>query len=162
MSGDWGNHGTDGFSVLDPGSCRRLLPLHHKRPHDHGMAALALGMRYFIGVFALGFLLGTVSTLWLAPVVGDVLAVAIELPMMLAFSWLWCRRLLAGRSLAMGGRAIIGGTAFLWLMLAELSLSLAFGGTLATHLAALLAPAGLLGLAGQLLFAALPLIPKAK
>lgn len=126
------------------------------------MTALALGLRYFIGVFALGFLLGTVRTLWLAPVVGDMLAVALELPLMLGFSGWWCRRLLAGQLLAMRGRAIMGGTAFLWLMLAELALSLAFGGTLATHLAALLAPAGLLGLGGQLLFAALPLIPKAK
>lgn len=125
------------------------------------MTALALGLRYFIGVFALGFLLGTVRTLWLAPMVGELAAVAIELPLMLGFSWWWCRRVLAGRLVAVGGRAVMGGTAFLWLMLAELGLSLAFGGTLVTHLAALVAPAGLLGLGGQLLFAALPLIPKA-
>uniref|UniRef100_UPI0013D942F5 hypothetical protein n=1 Tax=Sandarakinorhabdus rubra TaxID=2672568 RepID=UPI0013D942F5 len=55
-------------------------------------------------------------------------------------------------------RAVMGGTAFLWLMAAELGLSLAFGRTAGEHLAALLAPAGLLGLAGQILFAALPLL----
>jgi hypothetical protein len=126
------------------------------------MTGLGLGLRYFIGVFAAGFVLGTVRTLWLAPAIGDLAAVALELPAMLGFSWWWCRRLLAGPSAALAARALMGATAFLWLMLAELGLSLAFGGTLATHLAAMAAPAGLLGLGGQLLFAALPLITKAK
>jgi hypothetical protein len=43
-------------------------------------------------------------------------------------------------------------------MLAELGLSLAFGRTVAAHLAGLLTPAGLLGLVGQGLFAALPVL----
>lgn len=125
------------------------------------MTALALGLRYFAGVFAAGFLLGTVRTLWLAPAIGDLAAVAAELPVMLGFSWWWCRRLLRGGVLATGQRAVMGGSAFLWLMLAELALSLAFGRTAAEHLAGLLAPAGLLGLAGQLGFAALPVVLKA-
>jgi hypothetical protein len=124
------------------------------------MTALALGLRYFAGVFAVGFLLGTVRTLWLAPAVGEVAAVGIELPVMIGASWWWCRRLLVRRDLGTGARAVMGGSAFTLLMLAELALSLAFGRTAGEHLAAMLAPAGLLGLAGQLVFAGLPLIIK--
>ncbi|WP_156254329.1 hypothetical protein [Sandarakinorhabdus oryzae] len=124
------------------------------------MTALALGLRYFAGVFAVGFLLGTIRTLWLAPAIGDLAAVGVELPVMIGASWWWCQRLLAGRALTSAGRAIMGGSAFIWLMLAELALSLAFGRTVGEHLAAMRAPAGLLGLAGQLVFAALPLLIK--
>jgi hypothetical protein len=126
------------------------------------MTALFLGLRYFAGVFAVGFLLGTIRTLWLAPAVGDLAAVAVELPLMLGASWWWCWRLLAGRTLTMAGRAVMGGSGFAWLMAAELGLSLAFGGTLATHVAALAMPAGLLGLAGQVGFAALPFLTRAE
>lgn len=122
------------------------------------MTALALGLRYFAGVFAVGFLLGTIRTLWLAAAIGEVAAVAVELPIMVGVSWWWCRHLLTGRAAGWGERAAMGGTAFLWLMLAELALSLAFGRTLAAHLGAMLAPAGLLGLAGQLVFAGLPVL----
>lgn len=122
------------------------------------MSAPGLGLRYFAGVFAAGFVLGTVRIFWLGPAIGEVAAVAAELPVMLAIAAWWCRRLLRGTRLAAGQRLVMGGTAFLCLMVAELGLSLALGGTLATHLAALLAPAGLMGLAGQLVFAALPLL----
>jgi hypothetical protein len=125
------------------------------------MTALGLGLRYFLGVFALGFGLGTVRTLWLAPAIGDLAAVVVELPLMLGFGWWWCRRLLNGRTLGTGARAVMGGSAFAWLMLAELGLALAVGQGLAGWLAGLVTPAGRLGLAGQLAFAALPLIIKA-
>uniref|UniRef100_UPI001969E8F8 hypothetical protein n=1 Tax=Sandarakinorhabdus rubra TaxID=2672568 RepID=UPI001969E8F8 len=97
------------------------------------MAGLNLGLRYFAGVFAVGFALGTIRTLWLAPAIGELAAVAVELPVMLAASWWWCRRLLARRPLDTAGRAVMGGTAFLWLMAAELGLSLAFGRTAGEH-----------------------------
>src|SRR5690606_39056760 len=50
------------------------------RPILH--AALA----YWAAIFALGFVLGTVRTLWLAPAVGELAAVALELPVMLGAS----------------------------------------------------------------------------
>ncbi|WP_017666998.1 hypothetical protein [Sandarakinorhabdus sp. AAP62] len=124
------------------------------------MTALALGLRYFTGVFAVGFLLGTIRTLWLAPAMGDLAAVAVELPVMIAASWWWCRRLLAGQTLAMAERAVMGGSAFLLLMLAEFGLAMAFGRTPGVYWASFFTPAGLLGLAGQLGFAALPLFIK--
>lgn len=128
--------------------------------HDRPMSPVSLGLRYFAGVFAAGFVLGTLRTFWLAPAVGALPAVAAELPIMLGISWWWCSRLLARRPLTITGRAVMGGTAFAWLMLAEFGLALAFGQTPAAYAAALLAPPGLLGLAGQVAFAALPLIIK--
>ncbi|MXO70782.1 hypothetical protein [Alteraurantiacibacter buctensis] len=52
-------------------------------------------IRYWLGVFALGFTLGTVRTLWLEPALGPLAAVALELPVMLAASWWWAGRVLA-------------------------------------------------------------------
>jgi hypothetical protein len=125
------------------------------------MTALALGLRYFAGVFAIAFALGTIRTLWLAPAVGDLAAVGIEVPIILAVSWWWGRRLLARQPLGPAGRAVMGGTAFGWLMLAEFGLALAFGREPGDWLASFFTPAGLLGLAGQLGFAAIPLFIRA-
>ena len=124
------------------------------------MTAFALGLRYFAGVFAIAFALGTIRTLWLAPAVGALAAVALEVPVIWAVSWWWGRRLLTRQPLALAGRAVMGGTAFVWLMLAEFGLSQAFGRTPAEHLASFFTPAGLLGLAGQLAFAVLPVFIK--
>jgi hypothetical protein len=124
------------------------------------MTAFSLGMRYFVGVFAVGFLLGTIRTLWLAPAMGDLTAVAVELPVMIGASWWWGRWLLARQPLDTTGRAIMGGSAFVWLMLAEFGLSQAFGRASGDYLASFFTAEGMLGLAGQLLFAALPLIRK--
>ncbi len=125
------------------------------------MTALTLGLRYFAAVFAIAFALGTVRTVWLEPAVGRMVAVGIEVPIILAVSWWWGRRLLARQRLGLTGRAVMGGSSFLWLMLAELGLAQAFGQAPGAWVASLVTPAGLLGLAGQLGFAALPLIMKA-
>jgi hypothetical protein len=125
------------------------------------MTALALGLRYFAGVFAIAFALGTIRTLWLAPAVGAMAAVGIEVPIILAVSWWWGRRLLARQALNLAGRAVMGGSAFLLLMLAEFGLAMAFGRAPGVYWASFFTQAGLLGLAGQLGFAALPLIIKA-
>lgn len=51
------------------------------------------GIAYFALVFVLGFLLGTVRTLFVrdAPAAGRLLGVLIELPIMLSASWFLCR-----------------------------------------------------------------------
>jgi hypothetical protein len=118
------------------------------------MTALALGLRYFAGVFAIAFAMGTIRTLLLAPAIGALAAVAVEVPIILAVSWLWGRRLLARQKLGQAGRAVMGVSAFVWLMLAE------FGLAPGAYWASFFTPAGLLGLAGQLGFAALPLFIK--
>ena len=121
------------------------------------MTALLLGLRYFAGVFAVGFALGTIRTLWLVPRVGELVAVTIEMPIILVASWWWCGRLLARQPLGLAGRAVMGGSAFAWLMLAELALGQALGRTPTQLFAAMMTAAGLLGLAGQLGFAAMPM-----
>lgn len=125
------------------------------------MAAIRAGLLYFLGVFAIGFALGTVRTLLLVPRVGALAAVALELPLMLLASWWVCGAVLRRVALppARMLRLTMGVTAFSLLMLAELGLAVAgFGQTVAQYAAALAAPAGLLGLAGQIGFALMPLI----
>jgi hypothetical protein len=127
------------------------------------MTALLLGLRYFAGVFAVGFALGTIRTLWLVPRVGELVAVTIEMPIILVASWWWCSRLLLARQpLGPAGRAVMGGSAFAWLMLAELALGQALGRTPTQHFAAMVTPVGLLGLAGQLGFAAMPMFSRSR
>ena len=49
--------------------------------------ALVAGALYFIVLFAAGFVLGALRVLWLAPQLGVLLALLIELPIMLVFAW---------------------------------------------------------------------------
>ncbi|MFZ0097984.1 MAG: hypothetical protein WAK98_05840, partial [Gemmobacter sp.] len=102
-------------------------------------------------------LLGTVRTLLLEPRIGALPAVVLELPVMLGAAWVICDSLLRGRDLTMGARAVMGGTAFVLLMLAELALALVFGQALADHLRGYANPDQGLGLAGQVAFGLLPL-----
>jgi ABC-type uncharacterized transport system permease subunit len=122
-------------------------------------AALAAGVRYFLIAFAIGFALGTVRTLFVAPRFGDLAAVAIELPLMLAAAWLVCGRLVRRLPPGITPRAVMGGSAFVLLMVTEFAMSLwLFGRSPATYAAGLLNAAGLLGLAGQVAFALIPLV----
>jgi hypothetical protein len=122
------------------------------------MGLFRAALAYFAPVFALGFVLGTVRTLWLAPALGEVPAVAAELPVMLAASWLLARRVVRRHAVAGRGEALgLGLAAFALLLLAELALAVTLAGqSPADWAAALTRPAGALGLAGQALFALLP------
>lgn len=124
------------------------------------MIAVRAAFAYFAIVFATGFVLGTIRTLGLAPRLGEVAAVAVEIPFMLLVAALACRWLV--RRLAVPPRAadriVMGGLAFVLLMVAELCLALGFGTPPAAFLAGLAAPAGALGLAAQVVFALLPLV----
>lgn len=144
------------------------MPSHTPPPGPHAPGArpaapavatvLALAVGYFAAVFALGFVLGVVRTLALEPLLGRLLAVALELPLMLAWAW-WVSRWLLRRhpGLSPGRAAAMGAVALLCLLAAEAGLSLVLGGrSLAGHLALYREPAHALGLAGQLLFAAWP------
>ena len=120
------------------------------------MAALRAGVLYFLAVFALGFALGALRVLFIAPRVGELVAVCLELPVMLAFSWWICGRLARGLDGA-GARIAMGALAFALLMAAEAALAIqGFGLTLAGWLAGLLTLPGKVGLAGQLAFALMP------
>lgn len=112
---------------------------------------------YWAGIFALGFVLGTIRTFWLVPRIGELGAVACELPLMLAASWLWVGRVLRRYPLPERVAAIgMGAIAFAVLMASEAGLAIALGRSFSQWLGALWEPAGLLGLAGQIIFAAFP------
>lgn len=123
------------------------------------MTAIRLGVLYFAAVFAIGFVFGTFRTLVLAPRLGELAAVAIELPMMLSAAWIICGWLLRDRKASLSEATGMAAVAFLLLMLAEAALSVVLSGrTVTEHLALYSEPAHLLGLAGQIAFASFPLI----
>lgn len=114
-------------------------------------------LAYLGVIFALGFVLGTVRTLWLVPLVGPTLAVACELPVLLGASWYWAGRVLARWPLPTRQAALAtGALAFTLLLAGEWALAVALGQTSAEWFAALTRPAGALGLAGQAVFALMP------
>ncbi|WP_409644268.1 hypothetical protein [Sphingorhabdus sp.] len=121
--------------------------------------AYKAGAAYFATVFALGFVLGTLRVLWLVPMVGETNAVLAEQPVMLIASWFAAGWLVGRYRLAsVREKAIMGVIAFLMLMLAEVTLaSLLFGQPPAAWLGSLFAMPGIIGLAGQTLFALMPL-----
>jgi len=123
------------------------------------MIALAAGIAYFALIFALGFLLGTIRTLWLEPALGEGRAILLELPLMLIASvaaarWL-VQRLAVPATLS--SRLWMGGCALALLLAAELLLGFWLNGQpLADALAAMVTPARLPGLLAQLLFGLMP------
>lgn len=113
---------------------------------------------YFGVVFAAAFALGVLRVGVMAPALGQLAAVAVEVPVVLALSWIVAGRVLRRWPLDLPGRLAMGALAFALLMAAEASLALALGQALAGFVAAMAAPAGALGLAGQIGFAILPAI----
>ncbi|HSN81953.1 MAG TPA: hypothetical protein VLS88_05210 [Polyangiales bacterium] len=117
------------------------------------------GAAYFAIVFAAGFALGTLRVLFVAPRWGELSAVLLELPFMLAIAWVACGRILIRfripRRIPL--RLSVGALAFAFLMLAEVILSVAvFNRSMSDYLHELTTPHGLAGLGGQLLFGLMP------
>ena len=115
-------------------------------------AALA----YVLPVFAVAFVLGALRVTFIAPQLGPLAAVALELPLVLALSWLVAGRVL--RRWPLTPRLGMALLSFLILMLLELATALAFGQTPVQFLTAMATPPGALGLAGQIGFGLIPLI----
>jgi len=121
--------------------------------------AAAAGAFYFLSAFVVGVVLGTARVLLVAPHIGPLAAVALELPLMLAASWLFSRVITARLSVPASARILMGVIAFGLLIAAETLLGiLTFGQDLATQWARLATLPGALGLFGQILFAAIPRI----
>ena len=123
--------------------------------------ALRAGIAYFLIIFAAGAVLGTVRVLLLIPLLGELPALMLEIPVMLVLSWIVCARLVARGTGPAHPRALLemGSVAFALLMAAETALAmLAFGRPLAAHLAHYGTAEGLAGLAGQICFALIPLV----
>lgn len=123
--------------------------------------AVKAGLLYFAGVFALGFLLGGVRMMLLEPTVGEFLAVLIESPVILALSWLLCRRAVTLLNVAptVPARLLMGVVALAVLLVAESVLAMVlFGESPRLFFASLMSPAGLLGLAEQIVYGLFPLL----
>ncbi|MBX9458721.1 MAG: hypothetical protein KL863_23245 [Rhizobium sp.] len=112
--------------------------------------------------FAFGFMLGALRGMFLSPVVGELTAVLIEMPIILVLCWLVASRIFPGRGLLPGQGIEIGLTAFLLLQIAESLLFGAIGpyGYVDNMLFYLgdLSPARVAGLIGQVLFAIIPFV----
>lgn len=120
-------------------------------------------MAYFAVMFGIGFALGTVRVLFLEPPLGAFIAGALEIPVMLGLSWIVCARLVRRwlPDAPTADRAFMGATAFVLLIAAETALGVGlFGRTFAQQFAAWGSPAGALGLAAQVVFAAFPVIQR--
>jgi hypothetical protein len=118
------------------------------------------GALYFAIVFPVGFALGALRTLIIAPRLGETLAVLLEAPVILTVSGFvaaWCVRRLKVPA-APRSRLAMGGVAFALLMVAELGVSLiVFDRSISQYLAGYRSAAGALGLGAQLAFAWAPL-----
>jgi len=123
--------------------------------------AVRAGIAYFAVVFAAGFALGTARVLLLAPHLGELLATLLELPLMLAISWIACGKLIARFHIPprIRPRFTMGAVAFALLMLAEVLLSVTvFNRSMNAFIDDLTTPHGLLGLGGQAAFGLMPLV----
>jgi hypothetical protein len=122
-------------------------------------AASRAGIAYTLGVFVFAFVVGTIRVTLVAPRVGELLAVILEAPIVLAFSWrvsMWCIRRFNVRRDSRT-RVLMGAVAFSSLMLLELGVAvLAFGETLDHYFAKFATTPGVIGLAMQVCFAAIP------
>lgn len=113
-----------------------------------------------LAIFAAGFVLGTVRTVFLLPYMADWQAVLIEMPFILLACWVIIRHVIRHRSIAGGKpvRMMYGATAFATLLLCEwVMVVMMLGQSSSTFFDRLITGAGLIGLAGQLLIVVMPL-----
>ncbi|MBW4458945.1 MAG: hypothetical protein KME47_01690 [Nodosilinea sp. WJT8-NPBG4] len=127
--------------------------------------SIRVGFLYFVAVFAIGFLLGTLRVLVLIPKLGELVSTFIELPILLSAAWLISDFLTTQFNVPSQWwvRLNMGIVAFGVLMAAELGLSVwLFGSTVQGHFAAYQSLPKTIGLAGQAVFALIPLLQMGK
>lgn len=123
------------------------------------MATFRSAALYAALVLGAGTVLGTLRTLFLAPRLGTLPAVLLEIPVMLVLSWACLALTLKIFPLPphLGRRTFMGMLALALLLFGEFLLGYAFAGTgPGSFLSALGRPEGLAGLAAQIIFAAMP------
>jgi hypothetical protein len=124
-------------------------------------ALLRAAMLYAAGAFAVGFVLGTIRTLWVAPQLGPLVAVCIEAPFMIVASWLVYKQVhrLLRLNIGWAFAVLLGLRAFLYLQFFEIALFVfVFKRPLGDYAASLKSPEGMVGLAAQCVFALVPLL----
>lgn len=123
--------------------------------------AASAGVVYAIAVFGVGFALGAIRVILVAPRTGPTAAVLFETPLILGASW-WLVRVSIARfevRRAVPARLLMGLVAFAGLMLADVSLGrVFFGRTGPEYLVSLATAPGAIGLAAQVTFACFPLL----
>jgi hypothetical protein len=121
--------------------------------------ALLVGSIYVGVIYALGFLLGALRELLLTPRFGPFWPRLMEIPFMLAASWLAAAAIVRRQGLGIGApRVAMGATALMLLLAAEAVTAMSFmGRSLSAHLASYATAQGVITLAAQLAFAAFPL-----
>jgi hypothetical protein len=127
--------------------------------------SIRVGFLYFVAVFAIGFLLGTIRILVLIPRLGELVSTFIELPILLSAAWLISDFLTTRFNVPSQWwvRLSMGIVAFGILMAAELGLAVwLFGSTVQEHFAAYQSLPKTIGLAGQVVFALIPLLQMGK
>ena len=125
------------------------------------ITALRAGLVYGSGIFALGFLLGSLRERWLAPLFGRDAVVLVEGPVILLAAWFFAWWLVRGHGVAGSAsrRLAMGAVAFVVLMLGEAALAVfGFGRTLAMHLATYATTQGVLETMPQVAFGLFPLL----
>jgi hypothetical protein len=130
------------------------------------MKIIRAALLYWLLAFAAGFVLGTLRVLLVEPMLAKwvqgfapLVAVGIEAPIMITLSWFAAAWVLGRRPAWTPVETLgMGGLAWLLLQLAELGLALVMGLSTAAYLEKLTTPAGVLGVAIQLLFAFVPLL----
>jgi hypothetical protein len=123
-------------------------------------SAVRAGLLYAGAVFAAGFALGVLRVLLLVPRLGEVASVLLELPVMLALSWILCGRVLRRIRVPSeaSARVQMGGVALLVLWVAEAVMLVVLGTPVAEVPAAFVGGAGRIGILGQIVFATFPLL----
>jgi len=119
------------------------------------------GLVYFGCVFAAGFALGVARMTLVVPRLSETLAVALELPIILAIAWIVCRWLIRRFEVPslVSSRMVMGGVAFGLLMAGEVSISLLLADRgFLEHVQLYREAPHLLGLAGQIAFAVFPIL----
>jgi hypothetical protein len=124
---------------------------------DHTAIILKPALSYFAVVFAAAFAFGAVRVALIAPQIGALAAVALEVPLILGLSWFVAGRVLRRWPLTFPQALAMGALTFVLLMLAEFALAYALSGQAPSDFAAtILTGPGALGLAGQIGFALIP------
>jgi hypothetical protein len=116
---------------------------------------------YAAGAFAVGFVLGTIRTLWVTPAVGPLVAVCIEAPLMLVASWFVYTKIhrFLRLEIGWGFALLLGLRAFMYLQFFEIAMFVfAFKRPLGEYMESLKTPEGTVGLAAQAAFALVPLV----
>lgn len=122
---------------------------------------LVSGVVYFAIVFTIAFAIGALRVTFVAPRTGPLVAVALEVPVMLACAWVAAGWIIARNRVPAraGPRLVMGIAAFALLIPAEFAVGIGLFGQSASDIASAMATApGILGLAGQIGFALVPLV----